>query len=487
MGEELNLFPLSFNSSIHIEAREERLTADPGSVLLRETLDRLGIIEWLTERLDDPRIEELITHPLAELLRTELLRMALGWRDQDDADALRDDPALRLSVSDRRGVSPLATRPEEERQRDKNPEAPDGLASQPTLSRLARAMSSEENRGVLRAALLETVARRLRAKRRGHRKRSVTIDVDSLPIEVQGHQPGSAYNGHYHARIYHPLIALIAETGDVIDARLREGAAHTAAGALDFILPLLDEVEAKLCVKAAVRMDAGFPEERLLGGLEVRRTPYVARLRNNAVLDRMAEPYIRRPVGRRPAEPREWFYEATYQAESWSRKRRVVLVVQERADDLFLHHFWLVTSWSAEQKPGGALCEEYRRRGAAEGYMGEVMNVLKPALSSSPRPKSHYRGGEPVRRYGSGDSFAINETALLLNLLSYDVMHVTRVTMEEATGEGWSLQRLRERVLRVASRLVLHARRATLVIARGAAKYWRALLSEMRALRVVQT
>ena len=51
------------------------------------------ILDWLKARLDDPRVEELITHPLSELLRTELLCMALGWRDQDDADALRDDPA----------------------------------------------------------------------------------------------------------------------------------------------------------------------------------------------------------------------------------------------------------------------------------------------------------------------------------------------------------------------------------------------------------
>jgi hypothetical protein len=487
MGEELNLFPLSFNSAIQVEVREERLTTDPGSILLRETLERLGIIEWLTDRLDDPRIDELVTHPLAELLRTELLRMALGWRDQDDADALRDDPAMRLSVSERRGISPMETRPEEERQRDKNPEVPDGLASQPTLSRLLRTLSSEANRSVLRAALLEAVARRLRAKHRGHRMRSVTIDVDSLPVEVQGHQPGSEYNGHFHARVYHPLVALLAETGDVIDARLREGTAHTASGALDFILALLDEVEAKLCVKAAVRIDAGFPEESLLGALEARRTSYVARLRNNSVLDRMAEPQLRRPVGRRPAEPREWFYEATYQAVSWSRSRRVVLVVQERAEDLFLHHFWLVTNWTEEQKPGTELCEEYRQRGTAEGHLGEVMNVLRPALSSSPRPKSHYRGDKPVRRYASGDSFAINEAVLLLNLLAYDVLHVSRLQMEQATGQGWSLQRLRERVLRVASRVVLHARRATFVIARGAAMYWRMLLSEIRTLHAVQT
>src|ERR687883_1645391 len=103
--------------------------------------------------------------------------------------------------------------------------------------------------------------------------------------------------------MYHPIIACAAETGDLLDARLRPGNAHTAEGALDFVLDLVDRLEGSLCQVAAGRLDAGFPEERLLAGLEARGTPYVARLRSNRVLDRLAAPHLRRPVGRPPAEP----------------------------------------------------------------------------------------------------------------------------------------------------------------------------------------
>ncbi len=41
----------------------------------------------------------------------------------------------------------------------------------------------------------------------------MTIDVDSLPVEVHGQQFGSEWNGHYHRRMYHPLVASCAETG----------------------------------------------------------------------------------------------------------------------------------------------------------------------------------------------------------------------------------------------------------------------------------
>jgi hypothetical protein len=40
---------------------------------------------------------------------------------------------------------------------------------------------------------------------------------------------------------------------------LRAGAVHTADGADDFILKLLDRVQRELCQVTSVRMDAGFP------------------------------------------------------------------------------------------------------------------------------------------------------------------------------------------------------------------------------------
>jgi len=66
MGEILNEFALKFNGSVRLEARAERLTGEAGAVVLR--------------------------------VRTHLLLLAQGWRDQDDADALREDAALRLAV-----------------------------------------------------------------------------------------------------------------------------------------------------------------------------------------------------------------------------------------------------------------------------------------------------------------------------------------------------------------------------------------------------
>jgi len=115
--------------------------------------------------------------------------------------------------------------------------------------------------------------------------------------------------------------------------------------------------------------------------------------------------------------------------------------------------------------------------------LGELMNILRPALPSSPRPKDHYRGRKPQKHYPSGDVFGRNGVLLLLTASAEGVLHAARVLLEEATFKGWSLKRLRERVLRVAARVVVHGRRVTVVVSRWAAWWWRALWGKLLALR----
>jgi len=96
-----------------------------------------------------------------------------------------------------------------------------GLASQPTLSRFTALMAEPANLKVLREVVLEMAGHGIGAEQGGKRMPSVTLDVDSAPIEVHGYQPKAEWNGNYTARVYHSLITSIAETGDMLDARLR--------------------------------------------------------------------------------------------------------------------------------------------------------------------------------------------------------------------------------------------------------------------------
>ncbi|MFQ5521171.1 MAG: IS1380 family transposase, partial [Candidatus Methylomirabilia bacterium] len=447
------------NRSLKIEARPERLSADAGALLVRDLTDRLGLPALARRHLADPRDPDRISHPFLELLRTWVLLLVHGWNDQNDVGLLRHDPILRLAVSTRRGDRPL---------RSSDGQVPEGLCSQPTLSRILSALGEGGNiRG------LAQIVRNIVAPLLGTRRVEVTLDLDSFPLVVHGHQPGTAYNAHYHTRCFHPLVASI-DGRYFLGGRLRPGNVHTADGGLDFVLPILRWLRSRF-PRVWLRADAGFPSPAFLDTLEHESVPYVCRLRSNAALDRLAAPFLTRPAGRPPAEGRTWFHELSYRAGSWTRPRRVVLVVLERPDEqqhLFLDYFFLLTSTEPSDESAEDLLDRYRLRGAAESDFGAFKSTLAPTLSSSPRPKSHYRERPVHAPYHEPHSFAANQAKLLLALLAANILAAGADLLSRNDKVRMSRDRFRTFLLKTAARVLLSGRRITVVIEASRASLW---------------
>ncbi len=114
--------------------------------------------------------------------------------------------------------------------------------------------------------------------------------------------------------------------------------------------------------------------------------------------------------------------------------------------------------------------------------MGELISVVDPALSSSPRPKRHDRG-RPIEAPGpSVDVFACNQARLLLAAFGYRIMHAQRAVLERrATRTRWSLRRRLGRVLRAPARLTVSGRRIGM-IASAASRHGQLLVSQLRLL-----
>ena len=161
----------------------------------------------------------------------------------------------------------------------------------------------------------------------------------------------------------------------------------------------------------------------------------------------------------------------------------VILVVTERDSDLLLDCFFLVTSLSWTMLLRHQTLVHYRERGKAEGHMGELKDVLAPALSSTNRAKSHPRGKTLKSRTPAINAFACNEVRLLITCLAYQVMHIARRAMAKPTGTSWGLRRLRERVLRPGARMVISGRRMTLALSSAAAPFWAMLWPRLMALQ----
>lgn len=462
MSERIPLFQPMFNRAVRIEARPDQVTSDAGLVLLRELEEKLGITRWLSGSLVDPRDPSRVQHSLPELFRTRLLTMAMGWTNQDDIKRLSSDPALRLAASDARGESAADTTE---------------LASQATLSRLMTLLSNPTNLELLNAALPVLAGRSLR-ERSGGKPIEVVLDIDSIVLEVHGKQDGSAYNGQYGLNAYHPLVAVLGETGDIVGIWLRPGNVHTASQAVEFMDGIIRRVEAEIGPVRAVRLDAGFPSEPLMEALEARGTPYVARIRKNPSLTELAG-WATLPMLPPPETIRTQFKEMTYQAGSWSRARRLVYVRIDEPGEMFSRDFFLVSSISKDTLAADDLLALYRRRGCAEDAFGQWLGAVSPTLCSTNRKKSTYRGEAPKTEAVPVDPFAVNEANLLLSALASNLLVAFRRLAVAATNTPWRLDRLRNQVLKVGARVIRGARRITLCVASSATGHWERIIAEI--------
>lgn len=473
MGERRrSLFQAKFNRSVRVEAASEPLTEDTGALFLREVAELLGLPELIDE-LVDARDPSRVTFTLRELVMTRTLLIAQGWRDQDDADALRSDPALRAAVSDRKGDRAL--RPEEATGE------PAGLASQPTLSRLTAILASEHNRRILSRILL-TLARRRMLRKHGH-QRIMVLDVDATLHETHGHQQGAAYNGYYEAEGYHPLYAFT-DTGDLVGVMLRPGNTHSAKDVRRFLRPILAELRED-CDQLWVRMDAGFSDGKTIAWLHTQGVRFLTRLPTNPVLTRSVERWTarqRRFWAENPSpdgEPREATREFYHRVRGWTFVVRVVSVLVERdaaQGELLDRQFFLATNLPKPFATSREILEGYRKRGAMEGLLGELKTTLDPHTSSVQR----HRLGAPHRKRAVG--FAENEVVLLISAIAYELLHAIRCLLVEGTDEGWSIQRVRERVLKVATVLIRHARSLTYRIAEAKQEFWRLIAMALPSL-----
>lgn len=87
----------------------------------------------------------------------------------------------------------------------------------------------------------------------------VTVDVDSTICETYGLAKQGGRFGHTKVRGYHPLLAAVAGTGDVVHCRLRGGNANSGRGAKSFLTETFNRLRtAGATGPLRLRADSGF-------------------------------------------------------------------------------------------------------------------------------------------------------------------------------------------------------------------------------------
>jgi len=422
----LNFHP---NREIALTFDGPQTSSDGGLVLLRQLDARLGLCERVAALLPDARDPSRVVHSRLEQVRQRLFQIALGYEDQNDADALRNDPLLRAAC-------------------DRLPEDARGLSSQPTLSRLEHTVSARDVVRLQRCLEAEYVASL------PEDTSVVVLDLDSTSDPTHGQQPLAFFHGHYGCSMYFPLLVFDGE-GRLVSVRLRPGNAGNNRYATPLLVRLVRAIKARLPhAQVVVRADSGFCSPRLLTALETLAAElgdvdYVIGLEKNARLIALLADPLEQAAARasQAGGSARVFTTLSYRAKSWPQARFVVAKAEQLRDKS--NPRFVVTT--LDHIPPRMLYENgYCGRGDAENRIKDFKHPL---------------AGDRL----SCTTYRANAFRLLLHAFAYRLLDALRTHVADiapALGRA-QFDTLRLRLLKVAAHVRQSVRRITVALPRS--------------------
>jgi len=414
---------LSFHpeAPVVVEFDAPEISSDGGALLLRQVDDRLELSVGFSECLQEARDSHRVRHGRQEQTRQRIFQIALGYEDCNDADRLRQDPLLKTVC-------------------DRTPQDPQGLSSQPTLSRFENAQDGATLRRLV-CFFEDHYVNNLPAE-----TQQIVLDIDSTDDETHGAQQLSFFSGFYGHHMYHPLLVFDGESGQLISALLRPGKVHASRGAAGLLRRVIRKIKHRFPqAQIAVRGDSGFCTPHLLETLEELNTElgdveYLFGLAKNPALLKKAAPAMSQAeeLFRRRAEKSECFSCFQYAARTWPRPRFVVAKAEH--SEMGANPRFVISS--LQGFPADLLYRAYCERGQCENLIKDLKNALQAdRLSCS--------------------SFRANFFRLLLHAAAYRLLHALRqqIAPQSAVLGRAQFDTLRLRFLKVAAWVTQSARR----------------------------
>ena len=390
-----------------------RLTSDAGGLLLREADRQLGLTAELADCIADPRDPAKITHDIRTLLRQRIFGIALGYEDLNDHATLRDDPLFAILAEQRA-----------------DPDAP--LGSPSTLCRFENAIT----RGSL-SRMSEVFVEQFIASHERPPK-ELTLDFDPTDDRVYGKQEGRFFHGYYDGYCFLPLYVFCGD--QLLCAYLRpsniDGAKHSRA-ILKLIVKRFRRAWPK--VRIIFRGDSGFCRWKLLRWCDKHDVGYVVGIARNPVLQRLAEPFMNQATKAydESGVKQRRFHEITYAAQTWDRKRRVIVKAEVLPKGPNVR--FVVTNLA--EAPKTIYDDRYTARGDMENRIKEQQLGL-----FADRTSCH--------------QFQANQFRLLLASAAYVLIeHLRRVGLVGTELAKAQVTTIRSKLFKIAARVTVSVRR----------------------------
>lgn len=374
--QQLTLWDLG-TQQVSVAFQGGRVVTDAGLLPLRWLDKELGVLSGLAARLPDPRAQKLVTHTREAILTQEIYQIIAGYPDGNDAQALRHDPLFQTLVDVRPdGEQELASGSTVNRFHHaytrRQAEVP--LAERPVLGEINAAQSQ-------RVRILNDYLPELFIRTRRTPPQSVILDVDPTDDPTHGQQVLSFFHGYFDQHQYFPLLVFDGDSGFPLAAWLRPGTVHASCGVVTTLRRIVDALRAAWPdVVIRVRGDSGLAVPEIYEFCEAEGLLYAIGYSSNAVLkERTAaalgdlETYYAFYQHREPEVQRFEVIE-DYQAETWSRPRRIVAKIEINRHGV--NRRFVVTNLSGDGQ--GIYHGFYVQRGnVPEKPIGELKNGLQ--------------------------------------------------------------------------------------------------------------
>lgn len=208
--------------------------------------------------------------------------------------------------------------------------------------------------------------------------KSITIDIDSSVINVEGHQEGTA-KGYNPKKLgnacYNIQFAFCDELKAYIAGFVRSGNTYTANGAAEMIKEIVANIKTD-DIEILFRMDSGYFDETIIETIELLGCQYLIKGKEYPTLaSQVMDTSILFVIGDEGRETTELFTKLN----TWDKDRRFVisrvLKPEKEREQLSLlegdeyEYFFFVTN---TQLPSEKVVISYEKRGNAENYIKEA-------------------------------------------------------------------------------------------------------------------
>ena len=349
---------------------------------------------------------------MVALMRQSIFSRLAGYEDTNDAERLSVDPTMRHVVGGRATEHTAAS-----------------------TSQMGRFETEVLTQPRNLKALTKMSGKWIDRLRERQPMRELILDMDSSVSETYGEQEGTAFNGHFGGTCYHPLFCFN-QFGDVEQSLLRDVNVHSAKDWRAVLETVVARYRGRN-IPRKFRVDAAFANPELYEYLEAEGFEYAIRLPANDALQRDIEPLLTRPVGRPLNTPVVWYAGFLYQAKSWDRARREVAKVEWHNGELFPRVGFIVTNLT---RPAKRVVRFYNQRGTAEQWIKEGKNAVKWTRLSC-------------------HDFVDNQVRLQLFVLAYNLGNFLRQAVLPQAVRHWTLTTLREKLIKIGAKVVLHSRK----------------------------